>query len=138
MWPLKLPGVCFVCRASTNMVSLPAEMAKLLVNKESSKNTSPSASGYQNESGSNARSPSSEGNADFGLGGFSTSTFVPIPGLSQTYMEPSAEMIPEDLSDGQQFQDFSWAMIELGLQEPLPPDSTIDALYGPFLDSFGS
>jgi hypothetical protein len=28
-------------------------------------------------------------------------------------------------------EDFSWAMIELGVQEPLPPQDTIDELYLP-------
>jgi hypothetical protein len=31
-------------------------------------------------------------------------------------------------------EEFSWAMIELGVQEPLPPQETIDELYVPCLN----
>jgi hypothetical protein len=45
------------------------------------------------------------------------------------------DMFPQSTQDNQTTsfltEDFSWAMIELGVQEPLPPQDTIDELYVP-------
>ena len=43
------------------------------------------------------------------------------------------EIFPNDNQDSHMnaflTEDFSWAMIELGVEEPLPPQDTIDELY---------
>jgi hypothetical protein len=44
-----------------------------------------------------------------------------------------SELFPHSVQDTEAnaflTEDFSWAMIELGVQEPLPPQDTIDELY---------
>jgi len=46
------------------------------------------------------------------------------------------QMFPQSTQESQAgafpIEDFSWAMIELGVHEPLPPQDTIDELYEPF------
>jgi hypothetical protein len=58
------------------------------------------------------------------------------PEAQFTQSRSHVEVFPQSSQDNQTgvflTEEFSWAMIELGVQEPLPPQDTIDELFGPF------
>jgi hypothetical protein len=64
----------------------------------------------------------------------------PVPLQYQPHFDSFPQLVEGDLSGAVLPDDgISWAMIELGLDEPLPPQETIDELYShsAFLHSAG-